>query len=82
MKLSDVLSGTMEEFVVASGNYTWNYPNGDEMTGGIACGAHPLVEAEDKERLALPRYNGQDTVGYIWDTRMPARWPALYTWTR
>ena len=61
MKLSDVLSGTMEEFEVTSGNY----PNGDEMTGGIACGAHPLVEAEDKERLALPRYNGQDTVGYI-----------------
>ena len=44
MKLSDVLSGTMEEFEVTSGNYTWNYPNGDEMTGGIACGAHPLVE--------------------------------------
>ena len=65
MKLSDVLSGTMEEFEVTSGNYTWNYPNGDEMTGGIACGAHPLVEAEDKERLALPRYTGQDTVGYI-----------------
>lgn len=34
MKLSDVLSGTMEEFEVTSGNYTWNYPNGDEMTGG------------------------------------------------
>lgn len=64
MKLSDILSSTMNEFEVTSGNYQWNYPGGDGMTGAVACGAHPLFEAKDKETLKLPRYNGQNTVSY------------------
>lgn len=50
MKLSDVLSGTMEEFEVTSGNYTWNYPNGDEMTGGLP--AAPIRWLKQRTRSA------------------------------
>lgn len=72
--LRDVLSSTMNEFIVTSGNYTWNFKKGDEMTGVIACGAHPLYEAKDKEPLKLPRYSGSDHVTYsISCTPMPSR---------
>lgn len=64
LKLSDTLSSTLNEFEVTSGNYTWNYLEGGAMTGVNACGAHPLYEAKDKERLTIPRYNKLDSVSY------------------
>lgn len=64
LKLSDTLSSTLNEFEVTSGNYTWNYLEGGAMTGVNACGAHPLYEAKDKQRLTIPRYNKLDSVSY------------------
>lgn len=64
LKLSDTLSSTLDKFEVTSGNYTWNYLEGGAMTGVNACGAHPLYEAKDKERLTIPQYNNLDSVSY------------------
>lgn len=64
IRLTDVLSGTVNEYEVISGNYDWNYRDGDQMTSVKACGSHPLYEAQEKDRLKLPRYNRMDYVCY------------------
>ena len=63
--LADPLSSTYNLFEVSSGNYSWNVEMDDgKMTGGIACGMHPLDEAEHA-KLKLPQYQKMDTVVYM-----------------
>lgn len=57
-------TGTIE---IRSGNFNWQYKNDDEtMTGGIACGAHPLDDEELSHTavLSLARYNETISVPY------------------
>lgn len=65
ISLSDPLSSTWEPFEVLPGNYSWNYESGKEMTGVIACGAHPLEETARLDKLELPKYKNMDTVPYM-----------------
>ncbi len=65
ISLSDPLSSTWETFEVLPGNYSWNYENGEEMTGVIACGAHPLDAENRMDKLKLPNYQRMDTVSYM-----------------
>lgn len=64
IRLTDMLSSTINGFEVTSGNYDWNYRDGDQMAGVKACGSHPLYEAKGKERMKLPKYNRMDYVCY------------------
>ncbi|MDE7334135.1 MAG: hypothetical protein K2O16_18295 [Lachnospiraceae bacterium] len=61
--LIDPLSSTYASFEIYPGNYSWNYKDGDEMAGVIACGAHPLDDME-REKLKVPQYNGMEAVRY------------------
>ncbi len=65
--LGDPLSSTAASFEIYPGNYNWNYKDGDEMAGVIACGVHPLDDIE-REKLKLPRYNGMEAVIYMLST--------------
>lgn len=63
LALSDSLSSQWEEFSVNAGSYEWNYPVGEEMTGQIACGIHPL-DGIVGEKLKIAEYQGMDSVPY------------------
>ncbi len=60
----DPLSSLAASFEVYPGNYNWNFKDGDEMAGVIACGAHPLDDIE-RETLKLPGDNGMETGPYM-----------------
>ncbi len=60
--LRDTLASTLEEYEVASGNYSWNYKEEDQMASVIACGVHPLEEGKVKTPITLPKYNQMDSV--------------------
>lgn len=62
--LTDTLSSTYALFEVSPGNYSWNFEFDGEMTGVIACGMHPLDEAE-RETLKIPQYKNMDRVSFI-----------------
>lgn len=63
--LVDPLSSMSALFEVSSGNYSWNFEIDDGvMTGVVACGMHPLDEA-DHAKLKLPQYQNMDTVIYM-----------------
>lgn len=65
ISLTDSLSSTINQFKLQSGSYSWNYKEGKEVTGIVACGLHPLdtnIQKEDK--LSVPKYNGMDYVSY------------------
>ncbi len=64
INLSDPLSSTWESFEIWPGNYSWNYKDGEEMTGVIACGVHPLDEIARTDKLKLPQYQRMDTILY------------------
>ncbi len=66
LHIVDPLSSSMNQFSINSGNYEWNYPDKDEMTGVVACGAHPLdIIADNTEKLDVPDYNGMEAVPYV-----------------
>lgn len=66
--LTDPLSSQINSFEIRSGNYSWNYQDGEEMCSLIACGVHPLDAALNAQdiTLKLPHYQNQDTVTYTY----------------
>lgn len=73
MELKDVLSSNMQQFIVQSGNYSWNWLENGKRAGIEACGSHPLgIDREKTDILKIPDYNGLKEVDYILScTRMP-----------
>ncbi|MCI8269585.1 MAG: serpin family protein [Lachnospiraceae bacterium] len=73
MGLKDVLSSNMQQFIVQSGNYSWNWLENGKRAGIEACGSHPLgLDREKTDILKIPDYNGIKEVDYILScTRMP-----------
>lgn len=82
ISLTDVLSSTINEWKITSGNYTWSYMENGEVVSLAACGMHPLEKAEEGERLKIPDYNGLDAVSYslscevLPDSVMVTEWEA------
>lgn len=73
LTLQDSLSSTLAEFTVACGNYTWNYPDEQgQMVGVATCGTGPLDAGIEREKLAVPDYQGMKSVLYsVSMARMP-----------
>lgn len=73
MGLKDALSSNMQQFIVQSGNYSWNWLENGKRAGIEACGSHPLgIDREKTDILKIPDYNGLKEVDYILScTRMP-----------
>lgn len=66
LSLSDMLSSTLNYYQTQSGNYTWSYLNGEEITSMTACGQHPLeTDPEKVEKLRVPQYNKLDSTPYL-----------------
>lgn len=69
LSIIEVDSDTQMPLVLQSGNYSWYYSVGeDEISGGEACGPHPLDEALYKDRtrnvLRIMEHHRQDTLQY------------------
>lgn len=65
ISLTDSLSSTLNQFQVQPGSYSWNYKEGKEVTGVVACGLHPLdANMEKSHKLSMPEYKGIDYVSY------------------
>lgn len=63
--LSDMLSGTLNEFSLQSGNYEWSVMDKGQVQEVAACGSHPLdMTMENYDRLKVPKYNQPDAVLY------------------
>lgn len=67
LKLSDALSSTNSSFKVEAGTYSWNYKNGNDISGLTACGSHPLESAQlpHTAKLEIPEYNRMEKVSYM-----------------
>lgn len=70
---------------IRSGSYSWNYKNNDgTMTGGIACGAHPL----DDETLAhtavltLDQADASNSISYSFSSQIMPDKMTLRKWSR
>lgn len=70
---------------IRPGNFNWNYKNDDEtMTGGIACGPHPL----DDEKLAhtpvlkLAQSDEINAIPYSFSCRVMPDNLTIYKWNR
>lgn len=65
LSITDPLSGTINHFLVNSGNYEWNYAENDEIISMVACGSHPLdINPDQADKLDIPEYNKLDAVPY------------------
>lgn len=65
LHFTDILSGTINQFSLYSGNYQWNYMENGGTVSMIACGAHPLDSNPDKtEKLDVPDYYNMEEVPY------------------
>lgn len=62
--LTDILSSTLNEFSLSSGNYSWTYQKGEKNVSFVACGTSPL-DSQSEDTLVLPRYNQMDWVDYL-----------------
>lgn len=63
--LSDMLSGTLNEFSLQSGSYEWSVMGNGQVQEVAACGSHPLdMTMENYDRLKVPKYNQLDAVLY------------------
>lgn len=71
--LTDPLSSQINSFEIQSGNYSWSYPDGDEMCSPIACGPHPLddVPGVRDKILKVSLYHDQDTTAYTYSCQIP-----------
>ena len=71
--LTDTLSSVMNSVKLQAGNCSWNYMDGTDMTGIVACGAHPLDEAflKNTEGWDLPEYQGTDELLVTWSCKVP-----------
>lgn len=67
LELSDALSSTDSCFKVEAGTYSWNYKNGNDISGLVACGFHPLESAQlpHTATLEIPEYNRMEKVSYM-----------------
>lgn len=70
---------------IRSGNFSWNYKNDDEtMTGGIACGPHPL----DDEKLShtavlkLAQPDELNAVPYSFSCQIMPDKMTIHKWSR
>lgn len=77
--LSDPLSSLAASFEIHPGNYNWNYKDGDEMAGVIACGAHPL-DGFEREKMEIPQYRGMETAGYLLSAEVPPDMLKISVW--
>lgn len=69
IRLQDILSGTLAEYILTSSSYTWNYREGEEWRSLTACGAEPVEAAKAVEKkLDIPDYNGMDGGTYSMGT--------------
>lgn len=69
---------------IRSGSYSWDYQNDDgTMTGGIACGAHPL----DDETLAhtavltLDQADASNSISYSFSSQIMPDKITIYKWS-
>lgn len=66
ISLQDALSSTLAEYVMLSGNYSWNYMQDGEMLSLVACGEAPFETAKGaRDKLKIPHYNGLEEVAYL-----------------
>lgn len=80
--LSDMLSSTANNTELQAGNCSWNYPENENMTSLVACGAHPLDEAF-VERMAaweLPEYRNMDHVPISVSCQITPDWLTVREW--
>lgn len=70
--LTDPLSSRINSFEIRSGNYSWNYQDGEEMCSSIACGSHPLDEVlvVRDTTLTLSGYQNQDAITYTYSCQV------------
>lgn len=82
LSLKDALSGRMDYFTVQPGNYMWTHEENGEMQSVIACGAHPLDDADlvHTPVLELPRYHKMDFVSYFFSSVIAADRVTVRKW--
>lgn len=73
LTLTDLLSNTLNEFSMQSGNYHWTTLIKGEAQEVIACGSHPLDTVLDnhQDHLKVPDYNKIDAVPYYIGCEIP-----------
>lgn len=64
MLLQDSLSSRLDYFAVDAGTYSWQYKDGEMMTGVEAGGNVPQIAVKGQEWLQLVSYNKLDYVPY------------------
>lgn len=83
IRLQDTLSGTLAEYILTSGSYTWNYREGEEWRSVTACGAELMGAAKAVEKkLDIPDYNGMDGGIYSMGTAVLPDQMVIQEWKR
>lgn len=79
--LSDMLSGTLNEFSLQSGNYEWSVMDKGQVQEVAACGSYPLdMTMENYDRLKVPKYNQLDAVLYRLSCVIPPDTVTVTVW--